>query len=98
MLRDSKEGYILGDGKKVEIFDQNLKLIASLTIDNCCGLVHDGYIYIGGQEGITVLNELDYSVVKQLFNELTLDGSIFTVSKIVSSGKWIIAVGKGPAG
>ncbi len=27
VLRDTRQSYILGDGKKVEIFDQNLKLI-----------------------------------------------------------------------
>ena len=57
VLRDSQRRYVLGDGKVINIIDPTLNLVKSITIDNSCGLVHDGYIYIGGEQGIAIIGE-----------------------------------------
>ena len=59
-----------------------------------CGLVHDGFIFIGGWNGITVVSEQNLTVVKKLFSGFNQ----FICFHILSKGKDVIAVGDGHEG
>ena len=60
LLRGSAQRLILGNFFKnnIELFDSEMKRIAATQIkDVKCGLVHNGYIYFGGGNGITIVEE-----------------------------------------
>ena len=50
----------------MEIFDTSFKSLKYMDVGNCfCGLVHDGFIFIGGWYGITVVSEQSLTVVNK---------------------------------
>ena len=60
LLRGSAQRLILGNCFKnnIELFDSEMKRIAATQIkDVKCGLLHNDYIYFGGGNGITIVEE-----------------------------------------
>ena len=69
VLRDSKKRFILGmGGDKIELYDQSLVKISSESEfqNTSCGLIHNGLIFLGGANGISVFDEVNFKQVKSI--------------------------------
>ena len=93
-MRDSQRKFIFGDGKKIDLYELDLKKkVATVYVNNNCGLVHNGFIYIGGPNGVSIYDEKDLKRVNTILKKDSSIHTTFDAYKLAKKDNLIIAVG-----